>query len=153
MSRRSNNATREAIPEAIPRNPGRPITHGIPRNHGTHAEHRRTPIISETLYQPRGSERSSSLKALTTRREQVCSGPMCKKPILPPESGWRRTERLFCSSRCRMDAWVIKRAAELYGVTVAELNALLTGGKVPAELSPSNRVNACACDACLVERE
>jgi hypothetical protein len=91
-----------------------------------HAEHRRTPIISENPIQPMGSERSSSLKALTTRREQACSGPMCEKLILPPESGWRRTERLFCSPRCRMDAWVIKRAAELYGVTVAELSDLLT---------------------------
>ena len=46
-----------------------------------------------------------------------CSNPVCKNPIpeLPANGSkrWRRTERRFCSDHCRMDGWVLARAARI----------------------------------------
>src|SRR6476646_10696130 len=43
-------------------------------------------------------------------REQ-CHNPICDNPLEPIENGWRRTERLHCSDKCRQDASIIRRAA------------------------------------------
>jgi hypothetical protein len=40
-----------------------------------------------------------------------CHSPICHNPLEPIENGWRRTERLHCSDKCRQDASIIHRAA------------------------------------------
>ena len=40
-----------------------------------------------------------------------CHNPICHNPLEPIENGWRRTERLHCSDKCRQDASIIRRAA------------------------------------------
>ena len=41
-----------------------------------------------------------------------CHNPICHNPLEPIENGWRRTDRLYCSDKCRQDASIIKRAAK-----------------------------------------
>jgi hypothetical protein len=42
-----------------------------------------------------------------------CHNPICGNRLEPIEKGWRRTERIHCSDKCRQDASIIKRAAKL----------------------------------------
>ena len=54
-------------------------------------------------------------KPLTTSSGHSGSrqSPVCDSAIEPLGNGWRRTERRYCSDRCRMNAWIIPRAANL----------------------------------------
>jgi hypothetical protein len=40
-----------------------------------------------------------------------CQNPICGNPVEPIKAGWRRTERLYCSDKCRQDASLIRRVA------------------------------------------
>ena len=48
----------------------------------------------------------------TSSGHRGCHNPICDKPLEPIQNGWRRTERLHCSDKCRQDASIIRRAAE-----------------------------------------
>jgi hypothetical protein len=54
---------------------------------------------------------------LDSSKLKACSNPVCKNPIPElPANGtkrWRRTKRRFCSDRCRIDGWVLARAARI----------------------------------------
>jgi hypothetical protein len=56
-----------------------------------------------------------------------CQNPFCKTVIEPlPDGEWRRTERRYCSNRCKMDGYVLRRAKEMIGeVGIIEFNNLL----------------------------
>jgi len=44
----------------------------------------------------------------------ACGNPVCGNLIEPEEEGnWRRTPRKYCSDRCKMDGWAIRRACDL----------------------------------------
>ena len=47
------------------------------------------------------------------KEDKRCHNPLWNSPVQPPQDGWRRTERLYCSGTCRQQASVIKRAAQL----------------------------------------
>jgi hypothetical protein len=50
---------------------------------------------------------------LTTSSGNPCQGPVCPNRVEPIPEGWRRTVRRFCSDRCKMDAWAIRRVRKL----------------------------------------
>jgi hypothetical protein len=50
-------------------------------------------------------------QSLTT--SEKCQNPLCSKTIEPLQRGWRRTQRRFCSNRCKIDGWVIRRTSEI----------------------------------------
>lgn len=67
--------------------------------------------------------------ALTTSRghsQQCCASPFCSSGVEPLEHGWRRTQRRYCSSRCRMDGYALRRAKALLDrVGTVEFHRLL----------------------------
>ena len=42
-----------------------------------------------------------------------CQNPFCKSVIEPLPEGYRRTARRYCSNRCRMDGYTLRRAKAL----------------------------------------
>ena len=45
---------------------------------------------------------------------EACGNPVCSNLIELEEKGtWRRTARKYCSDRCKMDGWAIRRARDL----------------------------------------
>jgi hypothetical protein len=42
-----------------------------------------------------------------------CQNPVCGNPVESIETGWRRTERLYCSDKCKQQASLIHRVAAL----------------------------------------
>jgi hypothetical protein len=53
------------------------------------------------------------IKPLTTSSEHFCRNPFCKARIEPLADGWRRTKRLYCSGRCKVDGYALRRARAL----------------------------------------
>jgi len=43
---------------------------------------------------------------------EACQNPLCRNPLPGVESGWRRTERLYCSDICKQVAWMLKQVRE-----------------------------------------
>ena len=59
--------------------------------------------------------RSFDIKSLTTSSEHsgACRKPFCKSVIEPLPDGWRRTKRRYCSNRCKLDGYALRRAKAL----------------------------------------
>ena len=59
--------------------------------------------------------RSFDIKSLTTSSGQfdACQNPFCKSVIEPLPDGWRRTKRRYCSNRCKLDGYALRRAEAL----------------------------------------
>ena len=58
---------------------------------------------------------SFDIKSLTTSSGQsdTCQNPFCKSVIEPLPDGWRRTKRRYCSNRCKLDGYALRRAKAL----------------------------------------
>jgi hypothetical protein len=56
-----------------------------------------------------------------------CANPFCGRLIEPLANGdWRRTPRKFCSDRCKMDGYVLRRAGEMLNqVGIVEFKLVL----------------------------
>jgi len=64
----------------------------------------------------RQEARSFENEPLTTSNGQSgrCENPFCRSNIEPlPDGSWRRTKRRWCSDKCKVDGYVIKRAREM----------------------------------------
>jgi hypothetical protein len=75
--------------------------------------------------------RSFDIKSLTTSSGQfdACQNPFCKSVIEPLPNGWRRTKRRYCSNRCKLDGYTLRRAkALLANVGIIEFHRLLDRG-------------------------
>ena len=59
--------------------------------------------------------RSCAIKSLTTSSGQsdTCQKPFCKSIIEALPDGWRRTKRRYCSNRCKLDGYALRRAEAL----------------------------------------
>ena len=59
--------------------------------------------------------RSCAIESLTTSNGQsdACQNPFCKSVIEPLPDGWRRTTRRYCSNRCKLDGYAVRRAKAL----------------------------------------
>ena len=59
--------------------------------------------------------RSFDIQSLTTSSGQsdACQNPFCKSVIEPLPDGWRRTKRRYCSNRCKLDGYALRRAKAL----------------------------------------
>ena len=59
--------------------------------------------------------RSCAIKSLTTSSGQsdTCPNPFCKSIIEALPDGWRRTKRRYCSNRCKLDGYALRRAEAL----------------------------------------
>ena len=59
--------------------------------------------------------RSFDIKSLTTSsgHSDKCQNPFCKSVIEPLPDGWRRTKRRYCSNRCKLDGYALRRAKAL----------------------------------------
>lgn len=73
---------------------------------------------------------SSCVKqSLTTSsgHSERCQNPFCNVPIDPlPNGDWRRTPRKFCSSRCKIDAFALRRVKRMIDrVGIAEFNRVV----------------------------
>ena len=76
----------------------------------------------------RKTEVDSLAEPLTTSSGQSdsCGNPFCESAIDPLPDGYRRTMRRYCSDRCRMDAYALRRAKVLLNrVGVIEFHRLL----------------------------
>src|SRR5262245_49458082 len=68
--------------------------------------------------------------SFTTSSDGFCHGSGCSNPILPIDNGWRRTVKLFCSDKCKLDAWAIRRVRKLIeGMSDREALKILRGAK------------------------
>src|SRR4030095_1669120 len=83
---------------------------------------------------PLNSERSSlpdtvnAVEAsLRSDSERVCDSPLCDERF--EQTGMAVSPKRFCSNACKMDVWAIRRVADLYGLSVAELHEILRGAK------------------------
>ena len=58
---------------------------------------------------------SFDIKSLTTSSGQsdACQNPFCKSVIEPLPDGWRRTKRRYCSNRCKLDGYALRRVKAL----------------------------------------
>jgi len=59
---------------------------------------------------------SCAIQSLTTSSGQsdTCGNPFCKAIIEPlPDGCHRRTARRYCSNRCKLDGYVLRRAKAL----------------------------------------
>jgi len=58
---------------------------------------------------------SCVLQSLTTSsgHSDACQNPFCKSVIEPLPDGWRRTKRRYCSNRCKLDGYALRRAKAL----------------------------------------
>ena len=58
---------------------------------------------------------SCVVQSLTTSSGQsdACQNPFCKSVIEPLPDGWRRTKRRYCSNRCKVDGYALRRAKAL----------------------------------------
>ena len=54
-------------------------------------------------------------QSLTTSSEQsyACGNPFCKAIIEPLPEGYRRTARRYCSDRCKLDCYALRRVAAI----------------------------------------
>jgi hypothetical protein len=59
--------------------------------------------------------RSCAIKSLTTSSGQsdTCQKPFCKSIIEALPDGWRMTKRRYCSNRCKLDGYALRRAEAL----------------------------------------
>jgi hypothetical protein len=74
---------------------------------------------------PLGYQAQSIIEKAAASRLQLgsgepkgCASPICRNPIPAVSAAgapkrWRRTARRFCSDRCRVDNWILARAARL----------------------------------------
>ena len=72
--------------------------------------------------------RSLDIKSLTTSSGQsdTCQNPFCKSVIEPLPDGWRRTKRRYCSNRCKLDGYALRRVKALLNkVGIIEFHRLL----------------------------
>jgi hypothetical protein len=61
---------------------------------------------------------------------ETCQNPVCTNRIEPLPDGWRRTQRRFCSDRCKTNAWHIREAAKLFeGLIDAAVLEIVRGAK------------------------
>jgi hypothetical protein len=65
--------------------------------------------------------------ALKSDSETVCASPLCSMRFEP--SGLAIKPRQYCCDRCKQEASLIRRVAELYGLTVEKMVELLRGAK------------------------
>ena len=71
---------------------------------------------------------SCATKSLTTSsgHSDACQNPFCKSVIEALPDGWRRTKRRYCSNRCKLDGYALRRAKALLDrIGVVEFHALL----------------------------
>ncbi len=47
------------------------------------------------------------------RQSDTCQNPFCKSIIEALPDGWRRTKRRYCSNRCKLDGYALRRAEAL----------------------------------------
>jgi hypothetical protein len=53
---------------------------------------------------------------------ETCQSPVCQNPLPEVKTGWRRTERLYCSQDCKKDVCALKRVREkLKGLSDEEI--------------------------------
>ena len=52
-----------------------------------------------------------------------CLSPTCRKLMEPKRK--HAPVKFYCSEKCKMDAWAVKRVVRLYGLTADELHGLL----------------------------
>ncbi len=54
-------------------------------------------------------------QSLTTSSGQsnACGNPFCKALIEPLPEGYRRTARRYCSNRCKLDCYALRRVAAI----------------------------------------
>jgi len=59
--------------------------------------------------------RSCDSEPLTTSSVESdrCQNPFCKSIIEPLPDGYRRTARRYCSDRCKLDGYALRRAKAL----------------------------------------
>ena len=59
--------------------------------------------------------RSCAIKSLTSSSGQsdTCQNPFCKSIIEALPDRWRRTKRRYCSNRCKLDGYALRRAEAL----------------------------------------
>jgi len=72
--------------------------------------------------------RSCAIKSLTTSSGQsdTCQKPFCKSIIEALPDGWRRTKRRYCSNRCKLDGYALRRAKALLAkVGISTFHVLL----------------------------
>jgi hypothetical protein len=57
---------------------------------------------------------------------ETCGSPACS--VTFPRSGLAIKPKRYCSERCRTDAFIIRKVAGLYRITVEELHEVLSNG-------------------------
>ena len=75
--------------------------------------------------------RSCVVQSLTTSSAQsdACQNPFCKSVIERLPDGWRRTKRRYCSNRCKLDGYTLRRVKALFNeVGIIEFHRLLDPG-------------------------
>ena len=71
---------------------------------------------------------SCVVQSLTTSsgHSGKCGNPFCNSIIEPLPDGWRRTKRRYCSNRCKLDGYALRRAEALLNcVGIVRFHALL----------------------------
>ena len=62
--------------------------------------------------------RTNPIEPLTAEYE---GGVACESPVCDVRFAKTGKPKRFCSDQCRMDAWAIRRVAELFGVSVERM--------------------------------
>jgi hypothetical protein len=71
---------------------------------------------------------SCVIQSLTTSNghSDKCGNPFCDSIIEPLPDGWRRTARRYCSDRCKLDGYALRRVRLLVAkVGIVQFNNLL----------------------------
>jgi len=71
---------------------------------------------------------SCVIQSLTTSsgHSDACQNPFCKSIIEALPDGWRRTKRRYCSNRCKLDGYALRRVKALLNkVGIVRFHTLL----------------------------